>query len=99
TRFSRDWSSDVCSSDLLKIEKKSIEPQPCDHTTQFWYLGHGFRNGPWWRFPKPNWGRLGWADQSVPTNWAIAFPWAPGGHPIARSEERRVGKESGAVGQ
>src|SRR5690606_5147695 len=34
TRFSRDWSSDVCSSDLSKLEENNLKPLPeADKTT------------------------------------------------------------------
>src|SRR5690606_40975730 len=69
TRFSRDWSSDVCSSDLRRIV--------CDVKE-----GHDLAAGE--RFGIIRFGsRL---DVYLPQG---AVPL------VARSEERRVGKESG----
>src|SRR5439155_12890379 len=58
TRWPRDWSSDVCSSDLAHVERASIDVRPR-------------------------------GDEQV----EVALSCEAGTEPIARSEERRVGKE------
>src|SRR3712207_8727496 len=76
TRYWRDWSSDVCSSDLGELV--GCDAQPQSH-----------------------------AEVTLPVAWPddreafVEFrftareetPWAREGHLVARSEERRVGKE------
>src|SRR5690606_39294261 len=70
TRFSRDWSSDVCSSDLYWLdEERRLLELPL--TTVFWGLLR--RQG----------------DALYPALWRT--PRLRG--LLARSEERRVGKE------
>src|SRR5690606_40731216 len=85
TRFSRDWSSDVCSSDLF-----CPKGLPGDVGSKLFalemHLGHEavgilLRRGD--RFAQSD------ADEHA----------SPGGHQfllLQRSEERRVGKERGA---
>src|SRR5690606_40137757 len=77
TRFSRDWSSDVCSSDLSRKWPRLVSPnaEPAAPTTGSAKLpwrtasGRGISDGP--RPPPP-------ANQE---------------RIVTRSEERRVGKE------
>src|SRR2546429_1387908 len=78
TRCSRDWSSDVCSSDLMKgvavqIRKSCIEERLLS--------GTGSRKGPRpWTAPQ--------IDKKATMITAELIPNDP-----KRSEERRVGKE------
>src|SRR5690606_41008122 len=85
TRFSRDWSSDVCSSDLLPRAKEHLES--LDLVRQGWVIG-GFDNE----------GGTGhttvFGPEQGPIDLGTAWPgkerdvsWRE------RSEERRVGKE------
>src|SRR5690606_41434940 len=78
TRFSRDWSSDVCSSDLRLCASRRCDPD-ChvpQHVSRGGRTMSGIEIGLW---------SLG----------AILFLIYSGMHvAIARSEERRVGKES-----
>src|SRR5690606_39809957 len=78
TRFSRDWSSDVCSSDLGDVQTESHNEAA--GSARVWLRDNASAPFPEpvaaWHFP---------AD--VP-----ALPADPDPHP--RSEERRVGKES-----
>src|SRR5690606_40381939 len=70
TRFSRDWSSDVCSSDLVgPVRPSSTEQDPLAHPS----VDRGGVRGP----------MLLPGDEG----YSILHDW------IARSEERRVGKE------
>src|SRR5207302_5788100 len=92
TRFSRDWSSDVCSSDLMPFVAESIWqalaeaaferglPSP-DPATESIVIA------PWPQFP------VSWKDPAMEQRIARM-------QEVVRSEERRVGKEgrSGCVG-
>src|SRR5690606_40700817 len=83
TRFSRDWSSDVCSSDLLPparyISRPSM-PRPCSRSSSALNPECG-----WWR------------RQATPARLGPA-PTSTACRALARSEERRVGKEWRARG-
>src|SRR5690606_40474022 len=78
TRFSRDWSSDVCSSDLsifIPIGESSQDDRQ--------YYGNGI--------PDVN---LGWNNSFNYKNIDFSFSFRGSfGHQVLRSEERRVGKE------
>src|SRR5207302_6878171 len=77
TRFSRDWSSDVCSSDLVLADV--VRPA----STRF--MGPP-RRGPFW----DRWLRVYYADRvlvTVRVERVLSWP------SLGRSEERRVGKE------
>src|SRR5690606_39854252 len=80
TRFSRDWSSDVCSSDLLRT---------------FWTCISA-RWKPWASTPKRTTSVLlkttGKTRHWVPGVWA-GKSGSMGWKSPSRSEERRVGKE------
>src|SRR2546430_10676063 len=77
TRFDCDWSSDVCSSDLITIRQRHDQNGP------LW--SHG-------SFPSASvFGERGATERSSPTqrsNPSIGGPLV-----LQRSEERRVGKE------
>src|SRR5690606_40900932 len=84
TRFSRDWSSDVCSSDLCRV---AITVGDLVEMPQ---LKLGVLHGA------AGLGRpVSWTHTSdLPAMWR----WVTGGELVMtnRSEERRVGKEWGA---
>src|SRR5690606_41029613 len=85
TRFSRDWSSDVCSSDLrlhLSIERNAVR-------SRLEAIGRGARGSTG---PPAGGGRRAVAGAFRGAR-AAALPGEPG-----RSEERRVGKECGTRG-
>src|SRR5690606_40706679 len=82
TRFSRDWSSDVCSSDLtaaLGEDKLHLAGKLLRELQQKFgsngYIHHG--QGKWY------------PGEPLP-RWALGIFWRSDGK---RSEERRVGKE------
>src|SRR5204862_2079718 len=80
TRSLRDWSSDVCSSDLLKAQHVSDSWLDMRYGTAFKdYLLRTFRIR----------GMLGFQSQVFPD--VLVRPVVI----LARSEERRVGKECG----
>src|SRR5690606_39471577 len=81
TRFSRDWSSDVCSSDLNQAERitATAEYQRYRHQLALW-LGD-----PAWLQPEA--GNIA-ADAA-----ALPLLTAADQGVALRSEERRVGKE------
>src|SRR5690606_39975748 len=85
TRFSRDWSSDVCSSDLGIGDFALLNP------------GAAWPNKRW---PPESFASVAhWIHAAY--GWTPVVLWGPGEESIAdaivRSEERRVGK-SGDVG-
>src|SRR5690606_40391792 len=82
TRFSRDWSSDVCSSDLSQFHLAGLEPQ-IRHQVTHWLtimalVAHGMGVS---LVPKALTGARFRQEVFLP-----------------RSEERRVGKEGRARG-
>src|SRR5699024_11833213 len=86
TRSKRDWSSDVCSSDLFALFGE-FEP-PLDRARG---LGQdGAVRGP---APTPE-GAAAAVEEGEPDVVALG----PGGDLLLRSEERRVGKEGGSGG-
>src|SRR5206468_8529958 len=84
TRSDRDWSSDVCSSDLAlyRDELASLEPSAGLHVA--WTFT---------RTPPPGW--TGWARRVDAAMLAELGPGPDAGARsfVCRSEERRVGKE------
>src|SRR5690606_40826821 len=92
TRFSRDWSSDVCSSDLTPTSTASGR-LPSSASAR--------RPGDWHRSSKP----ISASEAGTMTPVVQPFFHAPtgtwnyvvhAGGDAVRSEERRVGKEGGA---
>src|SRR5206468_5012276 len=82
TRSDRDWSSDVCSSDLVRLDPALDALLSSDARLQLVKGGFGFFEG------------LIWVEQGrylllsdIPAN--VIYKLTPAG----RSEERRVGKE------
>src|SRR5690606_40700763 len=93
TSFSRDWSSDVCSSDLRRAEfyrrerrKRRIGLFSFSLFVCFVLFCENFRNPPRRHAPHAVCGEV----------WRAAAVGARAGGGGARSEERRVGKECGA---
>src|SRR5690606_40592965 len=78
TRFSRDWSSDVCSSDLFQNRMLELP------TNKFACFGGGFSASCFSKASMAPSHLLGLASSAA--NAANAKP-------ATRSEERRVGKE------
>src|SRR2546430_6984709 len=77
TRFDCDWSSDVCSSDLLTLPSLHVWMQVRNHTSST-------------TVPHKNLGILLWIE-SGSAHETLSFD--PGHVVLKRSEERRVGKE------
>src|SRR5690606_40716662 len=86
TRFSRDWSSDVCSSDLQRGYNK-LKDQP-GFSACFAPEGRAPRVGEIFRNP----AQANSLELIAKTN-GDAFYRGELAQKIARSEERRVGKE------
>src|SRR5690606_39852977 len=89
TRFSRDWSSDVCSSDLGRSLALDAEPERAYRSS---LAAGGARRRPGVAPPAPSGAGTAAADGRTSR---ICRPLAPAG---GRSEERRVGKEWGWAG-
>src|SRR5206468_10152263 len=88
TRSDRDWSSDVCSSDLNGAPQIKIYPSPQNSPGNFGLLCIGQ-----WTNSEPDYSN--WI-QNGPTADDIQALVAAGSLPVMfgiRSEERRVGKE------
>src|SRR5206468_8455604 len=93
TRSDRDWSSDVCSSDL-----RNCEPAMERHTSPPWWdVATCYPDGP--REGKADRAKRHNADfllqpfiQALQHPHQVGFAFQHGQHGI-RSEERRVGKE------
>src|SRR5690606_39277416 len=93
TRFSRDWSSDVCSSDLAPARIGALFPG-----VPLMVAGR-FRGAPSGSLSVRGTGPNGtaWeqhATATVTENTAATSLWARAHLRDLRSEERRVGKES-----
>src|SRR5690606_41013314 len=82
TRFSRDWSSDVCSSDLLNISKVSVHKAAPNQTiTQTDEEVSATESGET--------DTAGWITVLNETQSVDLLQFVN----VSRSEERRVGKE------
>src|SRR5690606_40892838 len=94
TRFSRDWSSDVCSSDLIGHSPGSL-PTPdrvlTEHVVRYHFLRNLSFVLPPYRIRTNNilFDRRGMWPQKSRSKSGPAFYFRE------RSEERRVGKEGG----
>src|SRR5256884_1074092 len=78
TRCSRDWSSDVCSSDLVsKMRNVSLEQVGVDDGRMTTWISYLWGTLGWILFEE---GRVPEAEKYIKSAWL-------------RSEERRVGKE------
>src|SRR5690606_40213264 len=86
TRFSRDWSSDVCSSDLISGYRRLFIFAHLKIKSE--YMGRIFEVRKATMFAR--WDRM--AKQFTRIGKDIAIAVKAGG-PDPRSEERRVGKE------
>src|SRR5690606_41093147 len=89
TRFSRDWSSDVCSSDLVSGVAHRVSdmaaPEPAAHAAPAKKSKAAAAQAASMVDPMQWWGALTQQFQQIATD----------AMKDARSEERRVGKESG----
>src|SRR5690606_39381174 len=83
TRFSRDWSSDVCSSDLEEGGRAGPPRRPAPLRAQGGDVAVGH--------VEPDHARTG-VDAGA-TKAALQQQPAVGVVPLARAEERRVGEE------
>src|SRR5690606_40471899 len=92
TRFSRDWSSDVCSSDL-----KSGYVAYYDYVKKTWqdtgdlYLDED--GSPKWPGYRTDLRNVSTGKKAVYNLFPTTSGLALGSKPDGRSEERRVGKE------
>src|SRR5690606_40035800 len=93
TRFSRDWSSDVCSSDLefcLSYNRKSCDDDGIGITgfaVEEMQAG-SVRGRAVWTIQSEGAGNIRTIKYGeTPASWVVRK------HPEPRSEERRVGKE------
>src|SRR5690606_40549928 len=98
TRFSRDWSSDVCSSDLGIWDDtdpgRTVSLWPAADLRELAYRVGGGATGR-------HRGRQGDGDDTAAAAYARRAAAGPAAHPLGaapRSEERRVGKEGAAAG-
>src|SRR5690606_41071689 len=83
TRFSRDWSSDVCSSDLTAITSHNQNDQ--NLAERNWSLSHTFFYRHWSFWRRTPYHNTYMSNHALPASHCSAN--------IFRSEERRVGKE------
>src|SRR5690606_39877298 len=83
TRFSRDWSSDVCSSDLMP----ELYPWLINHSKSSWGVGYKLSNTH---------RRAHVLSRGMYVTMERYLRQMIHDHPsdVIRSEERRVGKES-----
>src|SRR5206468_8727437 len=94
TRSDRDWSSDVCSSDLDSCPKASLGPLPQIHSTR---LGRGWHGTPSGQACTASSG-TNQTKRSQSHHVQQSHPHRPT-RTERRSEERRVGKECRTVGK
>src|SRR5690606_41091899 len=93
TRFSRDWSSDVCSSDLRRLGIKNQEPGAKAREQEKALVLAPFGKGTWGICSSPRLEPIPRSRRfNAPPATLSAAPQHPPG--IPRSEERRVGKEA-----
>src|SRR5207247_5938981 len=83
TSSTRDWSSDVCSSDLERVSIMTLSFSAACCLAVLESTAAGLDHVEAW--PEPQWKE--WMAQLIYLGWIGALPLA------ARSEERRVGKE------
>src|SRR5690606_42091139 len=91
TRFARDWSSDVCSSDLVPVSAAFSIPQPALHSAAFHRNTtgpHPHHHGGWTPANLPPGHMTSKAARGICSSHGMLW-----GCPatVARSEERRVG--------
>src|SRR5690606_8973519 len=98
TRFSRDWSSDVCSSDLFAFSLAALLEGAIDARWLRWsrpwtnvawgFLTLGIAMGSWWAYYELGWGGWWFWD---PVENASFMPWLVGAaliHSQAVTEKR-----------
>src|SRR5690606_40742705 len=89
TRFSRDWSSDVCSSDLIDLAVNVRLQQ-----TPVWLINAIVSTGNWAHYPDPSAARNALAAMhQVPRQMVLPTSGGAEGFTLIahRTEERRVG--------
>src|SRR5690606_40803478 len=97
TRFSRDWSSDVCSSDLTCPAEETSRPRIWEsafpnHRHVFMTRRNKVRLAvSWWRAIQSGEWHVRTGESREPVDLSNAYSFD------ARSEERRVGKEGTAA--
>src|SRR5690606_40583483 len=91
TRFSRDWSSDVCSSDLPLLANIALSVLDEHFASKWEALGPEWTRAKHRRAGRPVMKLIRYADDFV----VLA---AGQRADVERSEERRVGKECGPRG-
>src|SRR5690606_39380440 len=85
TRFSRDWSSDVCSSDLVtEVSSVSLDGQPIDD----WQL-HGSRL---WR--PDGWAASAYEPTTVEVTYTHGYPPGHQALQLARGATLEIGRAS-----
>src|SRR5690606_39957144 len=90
TRFSRDWSSDVCSSDLWRTV---LIFSSCVCVTS----SVGLASQGWHAPSVPAWlGLFGLGVSGLVGQLAMTRAFGYGSTLLTRSEERRVGRECGS---
>src|SRR5690606_40412537 len=85
TRFSRDWSSDVCSSDLLEVPEQSAPAHPMQADTGLVAINMYTRDI---EVSHRELSGAGQQFRTPPATWAVPL----NDKMVSRSEERRVGK-------
>src|SRR5207253_8331204 len=98
TRWPRDWSSDVCSSDLIVPRDPRTRAAPLEDAARTAVAAYQ-RAMDGYELEE---GAAQWMDLAARANRYIqeTVPWElrKAGKETERSEERRVGKEGGAGG-
>src|SRR5690606_41156404 len=90
TRFSRDWSSDVCSSDLEQRLSLKLQPE-----FNFEELSKAIDADEIWNAEVPRAYKRSTVIRELKSDDEIAKEWGMAAR--GRSEERRVGKECRAA--
>src|SRR5690606_40892714 len=97
TSFSRDWSSDVCSSDLTGIENKyqsfNVSPDIGYFIQDNWVIGVSLPLS--WQDSRSNANST--ASHQLKTSSLGVGPFVRKYFPLVRSEERRVGTGARSV--
>src|SRR5690606_39760445 len=89
TRFSRDWSSDVCSSDLADVYRPIIDDEASDFN---YYRGNVAQEVA--RNADGTFKKVEAAKYDTLADGRLVYRGLPGQYEReTRSEERRVGKE------
>src|SRR3546814_17051175 len=90
-----DWSSDVCSSDLIRLVGSLVGDE---HREVLEPVAQGADNGPGYEKPRAGGDRDHVADVEARQFGGAKRAGKPDARPV-RSEERRVGKECVSTGR